>query len=54
MGRGVRTWIRCFVTSPALSIPLLAVKVTTSSMENSHSVTGGMYKAPETNSPPYD
>ena len=35
------------VTSPAFSIPLLAVKVTTSGMTNSHTVTGGVYKASE-------
>ncbi|KAH6761260.1 F-box associated ubiquitination effector family protein [Perilla frutescens var. frutescens] len=35
------------VTSPAFGIPLLAVKVTTSGMANSHSVTGGVYKARE-------
>src|SRR5574343_1974333 len=33
------------VTSPAFGIPLLAVKVTTSGMASSHSVTGGVYKA---------
>src|SRR4029078_645290 len=32
------------VTSPAFGIPLLAVKVTTSGMASSHSVTGGVYK----------
>ncbi|KAL2225042.1 UNVERIFIED_CONTAM: hypothetical protein Sindi_3079500, partial [Sesamum indicum] len=35
------------VTSPAFGIPLLAVKVTTSGMASSHSVTGGVYKARE-------
>ncbi|KAK8516958.1 hypothetical protein V6N12_032158 [Hibiscus sabdariffa] len=35
------------VTSPAFGIPLLAVKVTTSGMANSRSVTGGVYKARE-------
>ncbi|KAL2330621.1 hypothetical protein Fmac_018202 [Flemingia macrophylla] len=35
------------VTSPAFGIPLLAVKVTTSGMARSHSVTGGVYKARE-------
>eukprot|EP01018_Ginkgo_biloba_P017850 Gb_02134 [translate_table: standard] len=33
------------VTSPAFGIALLAVKVMTSGMANSHSVTGGVYKA---------
>ena len=33
------------VTSPAFGTPLLAVKVTTSGMASSHSVTGGVYKA---------
>ncbi|PNX83063.1 hypothetical protein L195_g039101 [Trifolium pratense] len=33
------------VTSPAFGISLLAVKVTTSGMASSHSVTGGVYKA---------
>uniref|UniRef100_A0A6N2ND82 Small ribosomal subunit protein uS7 domain-containing protein n=1 Tax=Salix viminalis TaxID=40686 RepID=A0A6N2ND82_SALVM len=35
------------VTSPAFGIPPLAVKVTTSGMASSHSVTGGVYKARE-------
>ncbi|XLT03443.1 hypothetical protein HN51_052794 [Arachis hypogaea] len=35
------------VTSPAFGIPLLTVKVTTSGMASSHSVTGGVYKARE-------
>ncbi|KAK8972892.1 hypothetical protein V6N11_057398 [Hibiscus sabdariffa] len=35
------------VTSPAFGIPLLAVKVTTSGMASSRSVTGGVYKARE-------
>lgn len=35
------------VTSPAFGIPLLVVKVTTSGMASSHSVTGGVYKARE-------
>ena len=35
------------VTSPAFGTPLLAVKVTTSGMASSHSVTGGVYKARE-------
>ncbi|RVW26017.1 Thioredoxin F2, chloroplastic [Vitis vinifera] len=35
------------VTSPAFGIPLLAVKVTTSGMASSHSMTGGVYKALE-------
>ncbi|RWW39674.1 hypothetical protein BHE74_00054971 [Ensete ventricosum] len=35
------------VTSPAFGIPLLAVKVTTSGMTSSHSVTGSVYKARE-------
>ena len=35
------------VTSPTFGIPLLAVKVTTSGMASSHSVTGGVYKALE-------
>lgn len=35
------------VTSPAFGIPLLAVKITTSGMASSHSVTGGVYKARE-------
>eukprot|EP01018_Ginkgo_biloba_P012457 Gb_11368 [translate_table: standard] len=35
------------VTSPAFGIPLLVVKVTTSGMASSHSVTGGVYKAQE-------
>src|SRR5258707_6472837 len=35
------------VTSPAFGIPLLAVKVTTSGMASSPSVTGGVYKARE-------
>ncbi|KAK8701520.1 hypothetical protein V6N13_019907 [Hibiscus sabdariffa] len=35
------------VTSPAFGIPLLAVKVTTSGMASSYSVTGGVYKAQE-------
>lgn len=33
------------VTSPTLGMPLLAVKVRTSGMASSHSVTGGVYKA---------
>ncbi|KAH1040048.1 hypothetical protein J1N35_041791, partial [Gossypium stocksii] len=32
------------VTSPVFGIPLLAVKVMTSGMASSHSVTGGVYK----------
>ncbi|KAJ6970139.1 hypothetical protein NC653_034651 [Populus alba x Populus x berolinensis] len=35
------------ITSPAFSIPPPAVKVTTSGMANSHSVTRGVYKARE-------
>ncbi len=35
------------VTSPAFGIPLLVVKVTTSGMASSHSVTGGVYNARE-------
>ncbi|KAK8496711.1 hypothetical protein V6N12_066118 [Hibiscus sabdariffa] len=35
------------VTSPAFDIPLLAVKVTTSGMASSRSVTGGVHKARE-------
>ncbi|KAD5318115.1 hypothetical protein E3N88_18061 [Mikania micrantha] len=35
------------ITSPAFGISLLAVKVTTSGMASSHSVTGGVYKARE-------
>ncbi|KAK8485422.1 hypothetical protein V6N11_008708 [Hibiscus sabdariffa] len=35
------------ITSPAFGIPLLAVKVTTSGMASSRSVTGGVYKARE-------
>ncbi|KAK2663273.1 hypothetical protein Ddye_001847 [Dipteronia dyeriana] len=35
------------VTSPAFGTPLLAVKVTTSGMASSHSVTGCVYKARE-------
>ena len=35
------------VTSAAFGIPLLAVKVKTSGMASSHSVTGGVYKARE-------
>ncbi|XLU49575.1 hypothetical protein S245_044389 [Arachis hypogaea] len=35
------------VTSPAFGIPLLTVKVTTSGMASSHSVTDGVYKARE-------
>ena len=35
------------VTSPTLGIPLLAVKVTTSGMTNSHTMAGGVYKASE-------
>ncbi|XLS71521.1 hypothetical protein HN51_028386 [Arachis hypogaea] len=35
------------VTSPAFGILLLTVKVTTSGMASSHSVTGGVYKARE-------
>ncbi|KAK8557862.1 hypothetical protein V6N12_010085 [Hibiscus sabdariffa] len=41
-------WLPCYdftpVTSPAFGIPLLAVKVTTSGMASSRSVTGGVYK----------
>ncbi|KAH0781520.1 hypothetical protein KY290_001118 [Solanum tuberosum] len=35
------------VTSPAFGIPLIAVKVTTSGMANSHSVMASVYKARE-------
>ncbi|KAG6540523.1 hypothetical protein Mapa_018208 [Marchantia paleacea] len=35
------------VTSPAFGTPLLTVRVTTSGMASSHSVTGGVYKARE-------
>ena len=35
------------VTSPAFGIPLLAVKVTTSGIASSHSVTDGVYMARE-------
>ncbi|KAL8251242.1 hypothetical protein R6Q59_034935 [Mikania micrantha] len=35
------------VTSPTFGIPLLAVKVKTSGMDSSHSVTGSVYKARE-------
>ena len=35
------------VTSPALGIPLLTVRVKTSGMASSHGVTGGVYKARE-------
>ncbi|KHN02290.1 hypothetical protein glysoja_002314 [Glycine soja] len=35
------------VTSPAFDIPFFAVKVTTSGMASSHSVTGSVYKARE-------
>ena len=35
------------VISPALGVPLLAVRVTTSGVTNSHGVTGGVYKARE-------
>ena len=35
------------VTSPALGIPLLTVRVKTSGMTSSHGVTGGVYKARE-------
>ncbi|KAL2327349.1 hypothetical protein Fmac_020776 [Flemingia macrophylla] len=33
------------LVNPAFGIPLLVVKVTTSGMANSHSVTGSVYKA---------
>jgi hypothetical protein len=35
------------VISPALGVPLLTVRVTTSGVTNSHGVTGGVYKARE-------
>jgi len=35
------------VTSPALGVSLLTVKITTSGVTSSHGVTGGVYKARE-------